>query len=149
MIKRTAKTDEQLYIDWASKDPEWLVNTPLNKANLEAYKKTFDFAILKMNDAFGCLWDAIISQPEWQALKKHIDKLGKTQTPKPITKKVDKVTYEKLRECFKDQDFKRSMDSGANDESVGEAVSAFAQQMSEDMPAAKSYDLKIEFDKEK
>ncbi len=43
MIKRELKTDEQLYIDWASNNPDWLEDMPLNKKNLEMFKKTLKY----------------------------------------------------------------------------------------------------------
>jgi hypothetical protein len=50
MIKRQPKTDEQLYIDWASTDPDWLENSPLNKTNLEFFKKTMaDVMVMGLN----------------------------------------------------------------------------------------------------
>ncbi len=74
MIKRKPKTDEQLYIDWASEVPNWLEEMPLNKGNLERYKKTFDFAFRRMGDRFGVFADTLMDMPEIKALQKQMDK---------------------------------------------------------------------------
>ena len=78
MIKRVQKTDAQLYIDWASADPDWLENMPLTEKNLEAYKKTIDFSMRKINDCFGVIAHEIMDSPVFKALEKFADQMAKT-----------------------------------------------------------------------
>ena len=80
MIKRKLKTDEQLYIDWASEVPNWLEEMPLTKGNLERYKKTMDFTIRRLGDRLGVFADTLMDTPEIKALQKELDK-AKTSHP--------------------------------------------------------------------
>lgn len=99
MIKRTPKTDEQLYIDWASEDVNWLENMPLNKANLERYKKTIDFALRKMSDSLGVFANAFCDQPEVKALQKLLE--YKAPAKGVITKTdLNEKEYAKLKAAF-------------------------------------------------
>lgn len=70
MIKRELKTDEQLYIDMVSDNPDWLETEPLNKENLERYKKTFAFQAAKLVDCFGVIWHELKDSPSFKALEK-------------------------------------------------------------------------------
>lgn len=68
-MKRKPKTDEQLYVEWASDIPNWLEDMPLNKKNLEIFKKTLSYQRMKIDDAFGVFADELCETPAFKALK--------------------------------------------------------------------------------
>jgi hypothetical protein len=75
MSKRTRKTPEQIYVDYWSTVPNWVEKMPLNKENLERFKKSSDFARLDLGNAFGVFVDELFDTPLFKALKKMADKM--------------------------------------------------------------------------
>lgn len=85
MIKRELKTDEQLYIDWASNNPDCLEDMPLNKKNLEMFKKTTSYAFAKMIDALGA--NELCDTPAFKALKNLSIKMNDSNNRQKIQRK--------------------------------------------------------------
>jgi hypothetical protein len=77
MIKRQRKTPEQIYIDYWSTVPGWVEKMPLNKENLERFKKTSDFAVMNFNNAWDVFVDEVLDSPAIKALEKLADKGAK------------------------------------------------------------------------